>query len=381
MKTMLKDMSKCLGCSACASVCALKAIRMEPNSRGFAVPVIDSDRCRDCGMCSAACPVLQENEKPAYAEKECIVAQNKNKEILMKSQSGGLFPAIAQTILEKGGVVYGAALENNIRVRHVRVDSVEALSALQGSKYIQSDVDGVFGDVLKDLKNGIPVLFTGTPCQCDGLKQFMKAKRADTEKLYLVDLICHGIPSPKLWRDYIAYLEKKHKAPVRKASFRDKTFGWASHYETFEFDGKKETAEVFKILYNTNACLRSSCYGCRYSSLKRVGDITIGDAWSTDRSKQYRPDSGGLSLVLLNTAKGRQLFDDLSDKVQFERKPLNEFMQPNLQHPTETIENVDSFWKDYDRFGFGYIRFVFGSRGLVNRIVKKLRRMFYSRCA
>lgn len=378
MKTILKNMNECMGCSACVSVCTSKAIRMEPNSRGFMVPVIDSARCRDCGLCNVTCPVLHENDKPAYAEKECIVARSKRKEILLQSQSGGMFPVIAQTLLEQGGVVYGAVLEKNIHVHHVRVDSVEALGALQGSKYVQSDVEGVFGSILSDLKNGVPVLFTGTPCQCDGLQQFIKVKRVDSNKLYLVDLICHGVPSPRLWRDYVAYLEKKNKAAVNKAVFRDKAFGWNSHFETFEFDGKKETAEIFKNIYNTNVCLNSSCYTCHYSSLKRVGDITIGDAWSSDRSKQYRPDSGGLSVVLLNTAKGRKLFAAMSDKVQFEKKPLNEFMQINLQHATETIENTDAFWKDYDRFGFGYIRFVFGRRGYLNRLVRKLRRVFYS---
>lgn len=375
MKRILDDEKKCTGCLACVSVCSLKAIHIVEDARGFLAPVIDETRCKDCGMCSAACPVKQEGELVPYLSDNCLVAQNKDELIVRQSQSGGMFSAIAQTVLEQGGIVYGAALEGNIHVRHIRIDRMEDIVVLRGSKYIQSDVSGVYVSVLKDLHSGYHVLFSGTPCQCDGLRQFMKAKQADTRKLYLVDLICHGVPSPRIWRDYVAFLEAKYKKPVRYINFRDKAYGWVSHIETIGFEDVKVSLEVFKRIFCTSICLRSSCYTCRYSNLKRVGDITIGDAWSTDRSKQYRSDSGGMSIVLINTDKGRELFQRFCDKIAFECKPLADFMQPNLHQPTSCIENVDMFWKDYDRFGFKFARFVFGSSGFFSRAVRKVRRM------
>lgn len=231
----IKNKADCCGCTACNAVCPHDAITMRPDAMGFLYPVVDKDKCIDCGLCEKVCAFndhydisLNLPEPLAYA------ARHKDMDEIMKSRSGAAFAAISDYVLENGGIVYGAGYAEHFRVVHKRAITKEQRDEFRGSKYVQSDLRGVFRQVKQDLKGGLQVLFSGTPCQTAGLNSFIGRKLRTN--LILVDIVCHGVPSPYLWRDYLAYIEKKHGDKIAWVNFRDKElFGWAAHRETFKF--------------------------------------------------------------------------------------------------------------------------------------------------
>lgn len=236
---MIKITNKedCCGCTACASICPHDAITMEPDVLGFLYPKVNLEKCTECGLCEKVCAFNDNYDKTDNLEKiHAYGARHKDLSQVERSRSGAAFVAISDYILEHGGVVYGAGYESHFRVVHKRAVSKEERDEFRGSKYVQSDLTGVFKQVRKDLKEGLTVLFTGTPCQTAGLHSFISKKLR--EKLFLVDIICHGVPSPYIWRDYLDYLEKQNSAEITYVNFRDKQqFGWKDHHETFKFNG------------------------------------------------------------------------------------------------------------------------------------------------
>lgn len=231
----ITDPADCCGCTACASICAHEAITMKPDALGFLYPEAEKDKCVDCGLCDQVCAFhdhydtsLNLPQPLAYA------ARHKDMAEVETSRSGAAFIAISDYILEQGGVVYGAGYADHFRVVHKRATTKEERNEFKGSKYVQSDMNTVFRQVKQDLRDGLTVLFSGTPCQTAGLHSYV-GKRL-REQLLLVDIVCHGVPSPYVWRDYLAYLEKKQGSPIVWVNFRDKQlFGWNSHRETFKF--------------------------------------------------------------------------------------------------------------------------------------------------
>ncbi len=228
----------CCGCTACASICAHDAITMKPDALGFLYPEVDMGKCTDCGLCEKVC-AFNENYDTSLNFPEPIAYGARHKDIneVMRSRSGAVFVAISDYVLEKGGVVYGAGYTDHFRVIHKRATTKEERDEFRGSKYVQSDMNTVFCQVKEDLKKGLIVLFSGTPCQTSGLNSFIGNKLR--KNLILVDLVCHGVPGPYLWRDFIEYLEKKEGAAITWVNFRDKElFGWAAHHETFKFENR-----------------------------------------------------------------------------------------------------------------------------------------------
>ena len=231
----ITDKSQCCGCTACASVCAHDAITMQPDAMGFLYPVIDTDRCVDCGLCEKVCAFNDHYDTSLnLPQPDAYAARHKDMREVETSRSGAAFIAISDYVLENGGVVYGAGYTDHFRVVHKRATTKEERDEFKGSKYVQSDMNTVFRQVKKDLKEGLTVLFSGTPCQTAGLNSYIGKKLR--ENLILVDIICHGVPAPYLWRDYIAYLERKQGAEICWVNFRDKQrYGWKAHKETFKF--------------------------------------------------------------------------------------------------------------------------------------------------
>jgi len=230
-----KDKSQCCGCSACASVCKHNAIAMEPDAMGFLYPKIDYSKCVNCGQCDAVCAFNDHYDvSKNLSEPICYGARHKNLQEVETSRSGAAFIAISDFILKSGGVVYGAGYTDHFRVVHKRATTKNQRDEFKGSKYVQSDMNSVFQQVKNDLRKGLLVLFSGTPCQTAGLNSYISNKLKDN--LFLVDIICHGVPSPYIWRDYIAYLEAKQGSKICWVNFRDKQkFGWSAHKETFKF--------------------------------------------------------------------------------------------------------------------------------------------------
>ena len=350
----------CCGCTACASICTHKAISMIPDSLGFLYPKANTELCVDCGICDKVCQ-FHDNYKryDNYDMPEAYQFRLLQDEQLMKSQSGGAFFAIAEKFMADGGVVYGAAFTETWRVTHQRASKIKELYALRMSKYVQSDMQGVFIQVRDDLKNGVKVLFSGTSCQVAGVKSYISGRLH--ENLFCIDIICHGVPSPKIWEDYLAYLQKTRMSKIVKVCFRDKRFGWHGARESFLFEnGKEEFRRTNNYLYFSGLSVRESCSLCHYTNFKRVGDITVGDQWGIPKDSPYN-DEKGLSLILINSDKGKKLFENA--KLRAECISIQECIQPQLKQPPKLHPARKNFIRDYEANGFLYVAKKYGDMG------------------
>ena len=369
----INNPADCCGCTACASICAHDAITMKPDALGFLYPEVDKEKCVDCGLCEKICAFNDKYDTSLNLDKPLTYgARHKDMNEVETSRSGAAFIAISDYILEEGGVVYGAGYTDHFRVVHKRATTKEERDEFKGSKYVQSDMTGVFRQVKKDLRDGLTVLFSGTPCQTSGLNSYV-GKRL-REKLFLVDIVCHGVPSPYMWRDYIAYLEKKQGSPIVWVNFRDKQkYGWAAHHETFKF--KNGGAKMsFTYLFYKHIMFRKSCGNCHFTNTKRPSDITIADFWGWENTDPaFNADNKGVSLVLLNTEKGRKLFEAVQDRMNTIPAELEKCLQPNLRVPSEIHPNRNRFEKDYEKFGFSYVFSHDYDTGLWYSTVKKIR--------
>ena len=306
----LADPSRCTGCTACASICPHDAIAMVRDREGFARPVIDGEACVRCGRCTSVCPIL--TERPRGAMPAVFAAWNKNDDIRRDSTSGGIFTLLAEHVLEQGGVVYGAAFDSRMHLRHIACFRKEELWRLRGAKYVQSDLNGIFREIRKWLEQR-PVLFSGTPCQVDGLYRYLGGR---PENLTTCDLVCHGVPSPGVWEDTVRDLEERRRQSLQAVRFRNKVAGWKeSHLTAVYGDGTVDTAPLFRTEYGRAfgraLFLRPSCHRCPYTSMSRVGDLTLGDFWGLRPEELADQQEKGVSLLLVNTPHGSRIFDQL----------------------------------------------------------------------
>lgn len=346
----IEDKNKCCGCSACESVCGKLAITMQSDSMGFLYPLVDEELCVDCGLCEKVCAFNSEEIKASAFTPLFYAARLKNIDDLIQSQSGGVFYALAQYVINNKGVVYGVGYDNHFYVRHKRATSIEECKEFRGSKYVQSDLTGIYKQVREDLKNGKIVLFSGTPCQTAGLNSFIP--NSIKERLILVDIICHGVPSPRVWKDYVSYLEKKENDTIIRANFRDKeSFGWRSAKATFIFSKHPNKKRwYYGKIYNTNT-FRESCDVCPYCNTIRPSDITIGDFWNKSIPKEF-DDNKGCSCIIVNTKKGKNLFDEISNEIHFKQMTKEESLQYNLCEATHLDANRFKFEEEYTNNGF-----------------------------
>lgn len=307
----IEKTANCCGCTACASICNHNAITMQPDALGFLYPVVDENKCTDCGLCENVCAFNNNYDRSQNLPQPiAYAARHKDMHEVETSRSGAAFIAISDWILEQGGVVYGAGYTDHFRVVHKRAVTKEERKEFKGSKYVQSDLNTVFRSIKQDLKQGLIVLFSGTPCQTSGLASYIGKYLRDN--LYLIDIVCHGVPSPYIWRDYLTYLEDKQGDEICSVSFRDKQmFGWKAHKEKFEFSGSQsKISSSFTYLFSKNIMLRHSCGVCHFTNIKRPSDITIADFWGYEKTDaNFNSDDKGCSLVLLNTDKGHRLFE------------------------------------------------------------------------
>lgn len=375
----IKDKADCCGCTACASRCPKNAITMEPDTLGFKYPKVDLDKCIDCGLCEKVCAFNDNYDKSLnLKEPEIYAARHKDIHEIETSRSGAAFIAISDYILENGGIVYGVGYKDHFRVAHKRATTKEERNEFKGSKYVQSDLDGIFRQVKEDLKQGNTVLFSGTPCQTAGLNSYIGKKFR--ENLVLVDIVCHGVPSPYIWQDYLTYLENKYKSKIIKVNFRDKSrIGWSGHIESFVFANKnKVELDVFKYLFGKNIMLRSSCGSCVFTNFNRPSDITIGDYWGWEKiSKDFNDDNKGCSLLFINTIKGQILLNKISNNLFLLKSDKEKSVQPNLESPSVLDKKNTDFKIDFQRRGFKYVAKKYGNIGwryLINNNINKAKR-------
>lgn len=346
----ITDSKDCCGCTACASICTHDAIKMEPDGLGFLYPKVDESKCVECGLCEKVCQFNDNYDKTLnYPTPIAYAARHKDVEEIMKSRSGAVFVALSDYILEQGGIIYGAGYKDHFRVAHKRATNKTERDEFRGSKYVQSDLRGVFKLVKEDLKNGMTVLFTGTPCQTSGLNAYVGKKLR--QKLILVDIVCHGVPGPYIWRDYIAFLEKKQGKKIIVVNFRDKAlFGWRDHKESYLFEGGGKM--TFTYLFYKHITFRHSCGVCHFTNLNRPSDITLADFWGWENNvPDMNADDKGISLVLVNTEKGKALLDQISSSLDIKEVNLANCLQPNLQYPSRIHPCRKMFEKYYIKHG------------------------------
>lgn len=356
---------ECCGCTACEHICPEHAIKMTADEEGFLYPQINAEQCIECGLCKKVCAFQNGYDTSNNFDIPFVFAvKHKNPDERLTSRSGGMFIAVSDYILNKGGVVYGVGYAEHFRVIHKRATTPEQRNEFKGSKYVQSDLSKIFQQVKADLINGIPVLFSGTPCQTAGLNSFLG--KINKKNLWICDIVCHGVPSPLIWKDYIDYIEKKHNDSIEKVDFRDKEFGWSSHIESFIFKKRNDkiTLKTFTDLFYQHIILRPSCGKCKYTNFIRPSDITLADFWGIEKvSAEFNADNKGVSLVLINTPKGKDIFEAVNSDLVYLESNITDCLQPNLQHPSIFSIKREAFWRDYKNRGFEYISKKYGNIG------------------
>lgn len=315
---------KCTGCRACEKLCPRNAIEMREDEKGFLYPYVNKDKCVNCGICLARCPI---NHKETEKDIKAYAAYNKDEEIRRQSSSGGMFTMFVEYVIKNGGVVFGAAFDDDFKVEHICVENVEDLKKLRGSKYVQSNTKNTYKEAKEFLKDGRLVYYSGTPCQIEGLYAYLGK---EYDNLITQDLICHGVPSPKVWEQYLKYKNRK----VKGVSFRSKESStWQDYEVSFTFENSVESKhhddDVYMRLFLRDVILRDSCYNCSFKKQNRMADITLADFWGIDKVYKEINDQKGTSLLILNSKKAQDLMDKLGDRVVIQEVRLKDAVKHN----------------------------------------------------
>jgi coenzyme F420-reducing hydrogenase beta subunit len=338
----ITDKTKCSGCAACFSVCGKNAIEMKPDEEGFLYPFVDNSACIKCGLCVKGCPVL--NNRPQNKIAKVYAATNKDENVLQKSSSGGMFSLLANYIFSGGGIVFGAAFDENFKVVHKSAQNHEELDALRRSKYIQSEIGETFKQTKGFLDNKRSVLFTGTPCQIAGLKNYLGK---DYEELLTADLICHSVVSPEVWEQYL----ERELGGIISADFRDKTFGWDKSRAVIYLRDKKEiSAGNFMLGFGYCLYCRPSCGNCSFKDAAKHSDFTMADFWGVKKVKPETYDKNGVSLLILNSQKASNVFEEIKQNIKYAEIPLEDAIRynPMFYKSAKLHPKRNEFFKNFE---------------------------------
>lgn len=342
----------CTGCNACALVCPRNAIWMEENQKGFKYPYLDEGKCVNCGECRKVCPVLAERQGDKF-EKRVYAVKVKELKKRRQSQSGGAFTAFAEQILKEGGVVYGVSLNDKNDAVYARCTQLSQLSKLKKSKYVEARMNDIYAFVKDDLIVGREVLICGTPCAMTALRKYLDYCNIDMKKLLLCDLICHGVPSTKIFKNYLQLIEWQYGRRVKDFDFRDKLRGnWWGHVCSFRVGIKRIISENYVKIFYSHLCLRESCYFCKFASLDRCSDVTLGDYWGIEKIVNGFADRDGVSVCIIHSSKGNTWFEKISENIEYMETKVEDCLQPNLVKPTDKPNDYDGFWDVYENKGF-----------------------------
>lgn len=356
----IANKSECCGCCACVDVCAHSAIQLQTDIEGFWYPIVDKDKCVDCGLCDKVCPELHirdlkknDFDKPLHT----IAAINKDMAVRWDSTSGGVFSALADVMYGLGGYVSGAIYNEDFSVKNFISNKKDDLEKLRSSKYLQSKAEGIYKEIRKLLHNGEKVLACGAPCQMAALRSFLGK---DYDNLIIVDFICRGVNSPKVYRKYLDSLENKYGGKVAYVKAKNKELGWRNLTRKVVFDNGKiyygvRMEDDFRRGYHTNVFCRPSCYVCQYKGFPRMADITIADYWGIEKVDKNLDNNIGTSMILLNSKKGVSYFELVKDKLEWTYTKFESILPGNiaLTKPIQPAKiNREQFFQDLNNGAF-----------------------------
>lgn len=352
----LCDKALCNGCMACVNVCSHDALRWTYDQEGFGYPDVIEERCTDCGRCEKICPVLSPFKKQ-MDKQQVYACWSGNQQLRMKSSSGGFFSELALAVLSQHGVVVGAAFNKDWQVHHVLVENKTDLFKIRGSKYVQSQIGFVYRKVKEILDEGRLLLFSGTPCQIAGLYAFLNKTY---DNLITVDLVCHGVPSPRIFRQYVAYMEYKLKTTITELSFRDKRYSWRFFNMRMRLKNRKTYigayfSDPFLRGFLRDYFLRPACHTCQFTSTQRMGDVSMADYWGYksrrffDKNLRY-----GVSMIIVNNEKGSKFFQQIVSQLTYYPLSMDEAVCTNLplSKPFPMPDARKIFWNDYHALPF-----------------------------
>lgn len=380
-KIVLAMPNKCTGCAACASVCPTNSITMREDKEGFLQPRIDSKTCIACHKCEKTCPIITPKLIPTDFETQAFAAINKDEAVRMRSSSGGMFYVLAKWTIEQGGVVFGSRFNENWEAIHDYTETIEGIEPFMRSKYVQSRIGETFKLAKEFLEQGRLVLYTGTPCQINGLKSYL---HKDFNNLFTVDIICHGVPSPKVWREYLKYAFGNER--LVEINLRDKKNGWLEYQQLFVTETKTIRETKSENIYFTgflgDIYLRPSCYDCYFKTLHRLADLTIADYWGVERVCPKMFDNKGTSIVFIHSTKALNLFNNATTQSIIERQDVrkaadgNPAMETSVRMPRRRAD----YFRALNTFGYTYAKhFIFKDRidvRLMRALRKKLQKVF-----
>lgn len=348
------DKKDCSGCNACFHICPKNAIEMIEDKKGFKYPEVDDEKCIECNRCVKVCPLKKDLEKVNQIGVYAI--KNKNEDIRAKSSSGGFFNELCEYVIERDGYVFGAAYDENFDVYHMGTNSLKESQKFKGSKYVKSDTNDTYVQVKELLKKDKLVLYSGTPCQIHGLKSYLG--KTNQDKLITCDNVCHGTPSPKIFKEYKNELEQKYNSKIKDFTFRYKVNNTTQNiYALFKNNEtyiSNSSIDKYYKLFLDNINLRECCFDCHYSNTDRIADFSMADFWGIEKSIDKFDDGKGVSLVLVNNVKAKDIFNLINDNLIVIESNINDALQTNLVHPSIPSKNKDRFWNSYIKRGYSY---------------------------
>ncbi len=345
----IEDKASCYGCGACIVVCPKSCIELVRDDEGFDYPSIRELDCIKCGKCVSVCPFYKKTDFLNYYEKPfAYAAWNVDEDIRYDSTSGGVFSALAEYVFSKGGIVFGAAFENNFQqVRHICAENINDMVKLRGSKYVQSNTIHSFRQVQNELKKDRLVLFSGTPCQVAGLHNLV----GNNQNLITCDVVCHGVSSPGVFKIYIEEQCQIYNSQIHSLKFRDKRYGWnlsviSQYFTNGKLYKKMPWADRFLSGYYQGIYMRRSCYKCRFARIPRSSDITLADCWGVNKNSDLKDNNKGVSLVLINTNLGNELYQSCKGMIKSENYNLESAIikNPQLKTPAKMPLNRNVFF-------------------------------------
>lgn len=373
MAIKINDKRMCTGCGACANICPRQCITMMADDEGFLYPQVNMEECIQCGLCTKYCPVLHPICGGSNYEKKAYAAQSKNEDVRFRSTSGGAFSALASYVLSQNGYVCGAGYGEDNLVMHCIESTPEGLERLRQSKYVQSEIGTVYRELEKLLKQGIMVLFCGTPCQAAGFQNYLKT---EYENLLLIDLICRGINSPKAYQYWLKELEEDENSKIVKVWFKYKAHGWKDSPQCTKIDFQNGNEKVLYRKGNTymrgyltaNLFVRPSCSDCRFKGENRPSDITLADCWGADSTID---DDKGTSLIIVNSQKGEKFWKCAKDKMVYTEYDFKTIISNNISYYNSIKLNKrrKRFYKKLDHKKFSSLVMPYYYRAFMRAVI------------